>query len=388
MNRVLFALPLLVAAALAPACSSDPTPTQPTDAGTDGTNPDGGAASGFAVTVSGEDLSVNGYDFKQGASANDDPPPFVDGWAIEFTHVIITVANVKLNEEPDKNAGDPTQVGAEVGLAAGPFAVDAHIGGPIVGKSGSPDEKTVQIATFPKKKDGSAFDPKARYAFSYDLVNAAANATQVNLDAEGKTLYADMVTKGYSMLLAGKATFKGPAPSADVFKKMPPSVKFTLGLKNPSSYVNCRNTDLQEVGGEFPRGVQAKDGAVTIAQITIHTDHAFWSRLNVEGTELHFDPIAGMASTYGAVTPAEGVVTIDDLVNVDVTGFKVKDGTALPDRSLVADYTAQAGQLKFDPNGTTFSKANSFAAYLSYSAASGGHLNADGECEVKNNFTP
>jgi hypothetical protein len=54
----------------------------------------------------------------------------------------------------------------------------------------------------------------------------------------------------------------------------------------------------------------------------------------------------------------------------------------------VPDYTAPAGQLKFDANGTSFSKANSFAAFLSYSAASGGHLNADGECEVKNNFTP
>ena len=32
--------------------------------------------------------------------------------------------------------------------------------------------------------------------------------------------------------------------------------------------------------------------------------------------------------------------------------------------------------------------ANSLAAYLAYSAASGGHMNADGECEVRNDFTP
>jgi hypothetical protein len=44
--------------------------------------------------------------------------------------------------------------------------------------------------------------------------------------------------------------------------------------------------------------------------------------------------------------------------------------------------------MKFDPNGTSFTKANSFAAYLAYSAASGGHMNADGECEIRNNFTP
>ncbi len=346
------------------------------------------ANDGFVVTVSGEDLAVNGYDFQQGASANDDPPPFVDGWDVQFTHVIVTVANVRLNESPDLNPGDPTKVGAEVALAAGPFAVDVHVGGPIVGKSGSPDEKTVQIATFAKKADGSSFDPKARYAFGYQLVRASAAATAVNLDAEGKALYADMVAKGQSMLLAGTATFKGTKPSDAVFAKMPPSVKFTLGFANPSSYLNCRNTDLAEVGGEFPRGVQAKAGAATIAQITIHTDHAFWSKLNVEGTELHFDPIAAASSTYGAASPAEGVVTIDDLAAFDVTGFKAKDGTPLPDRSLVADYVPQPGQLKFDANGTSFAKVNSYASYMAYAAAAGGHLNADGECEVKNDFVP
>ena len=368
---------------LTAACGSSTTAPS-TDAGTDAAS----GPSGFTVTVSGEDLAVNGYPFAQGASANDDPPPFVDGWAIEFTHILVTVGTIRLNEGPDQNPGDPTKVGAEVASVAGPFAVDTHLGGPIVGKSGSPDEKTVQIASFPTRKDGKDFDPTARYAFSYDLVAATANATQVNLDAEGKALYADMVTKGYSMLLAGKATFKGPAPSLAVFTKMPPSVRFTLGFKNPSSYVNCRNTDLQQVAGEFPRGVQAKAGSATITQITLHTDHAFWSKLNVEGTELHFDPLAGASSTYGAASPAEGAVTIEDLANVDVTGFKVKDGSALPDRSLVADYAAQGGQLKFDANGTAFATANGYASYLSYSAASGGHLNADGQCEVRNNFTP
>jgi hypothetical protein len=144
---------------------------------------------------------------------------------------------------------------------------------------------------------------------------------------------------------------------------------------------------LQQVGDEFPRGIQANANKSTTVQITVHTDHAFWDKLNVEGTPLHFDAIAAQASTYG--TPdSPGTVTIEDLENVDVTGFKTKAGEPLPWRSLVSDYKAPEGQMKFDPNGTSFSKANSFSAYLSYSAASGGHMNADGECEVKNNFTP
>jgi len=109
----------------------------------------------------------------------------------------------------------------------------------------------------------------------------------------------------------------------------------------------------------------------------------------IERQDLHFDPIAARASTYGTVGAAPGTVTIDDLVNVDVTGFKTRNDEVLPARSLVSDYTAPVGQqLAFDSNGTTFTKPNSFAAYLQYSATSANHLNADGLCKVKNNYKP
>jgi hypothetical protein len=189
------------------------------------------------------------------------------------------------------------------------------------------------------------------------------------------------------LILAGTASYEGPAPAPDtVFAKLPRQVDFTLGLRNPSSYVNCRNTDLQAVGDEFPRGVQASASSTTIVQITMHTDHVFWDTLNIEGTPLHFDPIAANASSYGMpATP--GTVTTEDLAAVDVTGLRTRGGEPLPWRSLVPDYAAPAGQMTYNANGTSFSTANSLAAYLSYSAASGGHMNADGECEIQNNFT-
>lgn len=85
--------------------------------------------------------------------------------------------------------------------------------------------------------------------------------------------------KGYAMILAGTATYRGSEPEANsVFAKIPKDVKFTLGLKNPSSYINCQNTDLMAVGDEFPRGVQANPSKSTVAQITIHTDHGFGTR--------------------------------------------------------------------------------------------------------------
>lgn len=403
-------LSLLVGSGAFVACSSDDNASNPTatnDGGGGGNNDGGGGGDndgggnngpftppadpgpgGFWVTVSGEDLASIGYDWTSSSTADGDPPAFVDGWAVTFEHVIVTVDKIRVNADPDKDEGNPQSVGAVVASADGPFAVDATIGGSVVGKSGSPDEKTVPIAAFSKQSNGQAFDPATRYAFSYDLVPAAANAKVVNLDTAGLALYEEAKQKGWSMIFSGTATYKGPAPTAgSVFEKIPTQVKFTLGMKNPSSYINCQNTDLTATGDEFPRGIQASASKSTTVQITIHTDHGFWDKLNVEGTPLHFDAIAANASTYG--TPSSpGTVTIEDLANVDITGFKTKAGEVLPWRSLVSDYTAPAGQMKFDANGTSFTKANSFAAYLAYSAASGGHMNSDGECEVKNNFTP
>ena len=336
---------------------------------------------GFLVTVSGEDLASVGYDWRPGITAK--APAFVDGWALKFEHVLITVDTLSVNEDPDRNEGDPRQLGAAVASARGPWAIDAAIGGDVIGKSG---EKAVAIAAFSEQASGAAFDPESTYAFSYDLVSASADAKWVNLDASGQALYEEAIRKGWSMVLDGTATYNGPEGSS-VFAKMPKELHFTLGLTNPSSYVNCRNTDLTEVGGEFPRGIKASAEQSQTVQITIHTDHVFWDTLNVEGAQLHFDPIAALSSNYGS-PDAAGQVTNEDLASADVSGFKTRDGDPLPARSLVPDYEAPAGQLRYDTNGTSLKSVNSFLSFLSFSAASGGHLNADGECEIKNNFTP
>lgn len=378
--RTTSAIGVISAAFVGVACGSDTTAT-------DGTS---GEAGGFVVTVSGEDLSVIGYDWSSGSRASGDPPAFVDGWALSFEHVIVTVSGITLNEDPDLDPANPMNVGAVVASDDRAYAVDVTIGGDIIGKSGSPDERTALLTSFPRQASGAAFDPTARYAFRYDLVTATSDAQPVNLDEEGRALYQEAIGKGWSTIYTGVATYRGPTPDAgSVFAKIPRTVKFKLGFKNPSRYANCRNTDLRTAGGEFPRGLQpaANREETTTAQITIHTDHAFWDRLNIEGTPLHFDPIAAQASTYG--DPAStGEVTIEDLEAVDVTAFTTRSGEPLPARSLVPDYRPAAGQLAFDPNGTMFASANSFASYLSYSAASGGHMNAYGECEVQNKFTP
>lgn len=137
---------------------------------------------GFWVTVSGEDLASVGYDFVEGALADGDPPAFVDGWAVHFDHVIVTIGNVTLHEDPDKDDGNPQDVGALVAKAAGPWAVDAAIGGDVIGKSESPDEKTVASCgpTLRRLRDTGAV-PHVVAAFSWpcqSLIKAGARGAK------------------------------------------------------------------------------------------------------------------------------------------------------------------------------------------------------------------
>jgi hypothetical protein len=367
-------LALALAASLPGAgCGSDDDPAPGGGAGTSGgtssqpsgkTDPGPGA---FWITASGEDLALNGYPFVNGASKAADPA-FVDGWAVDYEHVIVSIGALGLAENPDKNAGDPKDLGPQVAHDDRVFAVDLHLAGS--GNGGS-----TPIAAFDKKDDGSAFDGSSRYAFSYSLVAASNDAEVVNLDEEGKQLYQEAIARGWATLVVGTATYQGPEPGPETpFAKLPKVVHFKLGLATPARYTNCENPDFPAVGGELTRGVQIKASASTQVQVTYHTDHMFWDTLNVEGTPLHFDPVAASANEAGDVT-------IDDLENQDFLGFTLRDGTPLPARSVVADFTPTEGQLAFSGGGESFPK-NSYAAFFRYSATAGGHLNADGECAV------
>lgn len=337
---------------------------------------------GIVVTASGEDLAIVGYAWAPGATAAGDPPAFVDGWAVRFDHVLVTVADVWLARDPDTDPANPLATGPIVARDAGPWAVDLSRGGPIAGKSGEPDEKTVALTAF----DGAALDPTQRYAFGWSFATASAAAKPVNLDAEGAALYERARQGGWAMVFTGTATYAGDAAAAGTpFAKMPRSVRFTLGLANPSRYSNCRNTDLMQIGGEYPRGVQPSATRATVAQITLHTDHLFWDALAVEGAPLHFDPFAAVASTYGTGAD-EGQTTNAELAALDVTGFQTRAGEALPWRSLVSDWGAPNGQLHFEANGIPLRPRNGFLSFLEHAAASGGHMNADGQCTITNAF--
>lgn len=395
------------ALSIASACSSDTTSVPPGSAA--GSGPSGGGGmnpggtlqpftypgdpgpGGVLFTASGEVLALGGYAFPP---ATPDDPAFVDGWQIKFDEVLVTIDAITLSENPDKAPGDEAQTDGVVAQVDGPFAVDLHKGGPLAGKGGT-DEQAVPIAAISNqnRNGGAAFDPTRRYAFGFDTVAATTSARNVNLDDRAQADYAEMIAKGWTVLYVGTATFTGTAcsPADPVFDALPKVVKFRLGFRSPTTYVNCQNPDndpAKALGAEeHERGVSVLTNRSAVAQVTIHTDHPFWES-TAHDSPAHFDPIA--ARYVGQDAPT---ATLDGLVGVDVLAFTDAKGNKLPARTCLSTYTPAKGTLHFDPMGvpvdpadTTGASLRDYADYMTYNQSTQGHLNSDGLCFVRRNY--
>jgi hypothetical protein len=349
-------------------------------------------------TASGEVLALGGYKFPPGTSAD---PVFVDGWEVVFDEVLVTLDNITLSENPDKVPGDQSQTDQAVARVTGPWAVDLHKGGPLPGKGGS-GEQAVAIAMVQNQNlnGNKPFDDTKRYAFGFDIVAATNAATKINLDATGLADYQRMVDAGWAVYYSGTATFKGTNCTSTnpsyPFIQLPTTVKFKFGFKSPTTYINCQNPDNGSAGHfqreDFVRGVQTKINQTTIAQATVHTDHPFWESF-VHGSPAHFDQLAAQATNVGGTF----TVTLDDVAGVDFTSFTDKSLRPLPWRSCVppAFYTFpdtspamnfDSQGIPYNPSGDPTQALRGYRDYMTYTAATEGHLNADGLCAVKRNY--
>ena len=437
MNQSLFraalALPVVGLLALAtPACSPDDgtnpnapqdsgaidsardtTPSSDTGLGGDSpttTDADGGTlalkpftapptdpgAKAILFAASGEALALGGYAFPPATAG---APAFVDGWEVKFTRLIVTIDKITLSENPDKVPTDPSKTDGVVAEADGPWAVDLHKGGPLVGKGGA-GERSVPIAAIANqnKAGGAAFDTTKRYALGFDAIAATKDAQNVNLDADGLADYQEMIAKGYAVFYAGTATFKGgttctsPTPtSAYDFSKLPKVVSFKLGFKSPTTYVNCQNADNDPAapfaGEEHQRGIQVDPTKFVVGQVTYHSDHPFWESVEHDAPA-HFDMLAARKIGTDPAT-----ITMDDVVGVDPTNLKDKNGTGLPWRTCVATYTAGTGTMAFDPKSVPVDPSKTpdralrdLADFMTYNQSTQGHLNSDGLCYVRHNY--
>ncbi len=325
------------------------------------------------VSISSEDLGQQGFDYT--ATPADGAIVFVDGWEVRFSRILVTVANLRINR-PGASPTDPSSVGTAVAAVAGSFAVDLQKPGPLTGASGAP-ETAIPLAIIRAPAAGGSLDPTVRYAFSYDAVAATPSAANVNLDPAGVALYEQMIRRAWSQYVEGTATYRGTTVGlAPPFADYPSAVTFRLGWAAPAQYINCNNPDN---GGADMPGVQPSASTAARAQLTFHMDHLFWGALGVEDPPPHFDPFAARAQVVAGFS----VVTLDDLQGVAVTNLIDRMQRPVPDRGAqTRGYTPRnANALSYDLGGS--SNLSDLRDFVTFSARSSGHLNADGLCYVR-----
>jgi hypothetical protein len=408
MSRTLFSLALVLAA-----CGDSGGQPGPTVCGQ---HAGGGLAdfdvpcdpgpNGIFITASGETFAKDGYAFPP---VSPDDVVFVDGWQITYDHVITTVDHITLSTDPDKSPTDQSLCSDASGAAVkcgtgssvvaevdGPFALDLHEAGPLADADGADMDATpIGALTGLNKQGNAAFDPTAKYAFGFEVVPASTGAHNVNLGADAVTAYQEMAAKGYTTFLIGTATWVGnnhgdlvtsgcTQSDAYDFSVLPKTVSFRIGLVAPTVYRNAQNPALMGEpfpNEEHPRGVVTVSNVSTIAQVTLHIDHAFWESF-VHDSPAHFDQFA---ARYAGMTTAN--LTLEDFKGYAFTPFMDAQGNAVPWRAcLGADYAPPGtGAMRFDtltvpvdPSGNPAQVIRDFYDYTTYNHSTFGHLNADG----------
>lgn len=353
-----------------------------------GSDEKAGGGGTVAVQISGEEIATSGLPFPEGGEVH-----IVDGWAISFSHVLVTIGEFTLSEDPDRSPTDQSQTGAVVARARGPWAVDLARDGTVTAEGG--EGTAIPLATIESmtERGGDPFAAEDRYAVGYETRAATDGATRVNLEGEADALYERMIDRGYSILYAGTATFAGgdSCESSDPdydFSALPEEVPFELGFLAPAAYVNCQNqaNDGDPLGDEnYQRGLAVPANATATAQLTFHLEHAFYSALRHEPS-LYFDQIA--ARLVGR--SASDAVTVEDLEGVDPTAFTDGAGNPLPNRACDGSAVA-AGQRRFDapvdPGASPDQALRDYRDFITFTVSTAGHLNGgEGLCFVSRKF--
>lgn len=359
------------------------------------TTPTSGA---FLFTLTAEASATEGFGFPPPAGAME--PWFIDGWEVRYEHLLVTVDNLTLSENPDMTPANPGMTGPAVARVTGPWAVDLAKEGPLEAKEMEGKAFALARVTNQNLKAGTpAFSTTAKYAFGFDLVAADASPIDVNLDADAKAAYQEMRAKGWSYWVKGTATWKGamstPAcrstNAAYDFNRLPKVVRFSFGWRVPTSYKNCVNQELMPADS---RGVQlGANGAEATVQMTLHNDHPFWDALE-EDAPLRFDAIAARKSVASGTAP-DATVTTADITGVDFEAVTDAQGNRVPFRSCgpVQMGERTMGNLALDPKGVPVNPAGGaqglkdLADYMAYNLSTFGHLNAgEGLCVVERQY--
>jgi hypothetical protein len=390
------------------------------------------------VSASGETLSLYGFPFPPLDPSSD--TYMVDGWNFTLDAYITVFTAITLWEDPDLAPTDQSQHGPEVAQLNGPFVVDLHKGGSLLGQGGGGEEAT-PIGVFTQMANGDAFDSTTTYGFGFSTIPAPANydAYNVNLTPDERGYYAFMVENAYSVLYVGTASWAGNQVSsgeacsqtavvppydfgpsgaahggvdaggdaqgsgnqdAGDAPGFPQTMRFMLGFSTPTNYVNCQNgSEFPGTPGldgeEHPRGIQVEPNASVPAQVTIHMDHPFWESF-AENSPVHWDQIAAQ---YAGV-PGPITAHTEDLKGVNFTAFTDRGGNPLPWRNCTASFGSNkyqpgsGGQMHFEPldvpvdiGGSDPTKGlRDYFDFIRYTQSTQGHLNSQGLCFIDRQY--
>lgn len=227
---------------------------------------DSAGSGSLSVTASGEEAAISGYP----VGAGDDQIAFADGWTMQLSKVLVSIAGLQLRT----NDGDEASVDAD------PVVVDLHQGEPELW----------------------SFEDVA--AQRWDRVGYAYVAPTSKTRRVGEIADADvgrMIDGGYALLVAGTAS------------KDEREIAFEYGFPFAVTMDGCHN------GVDDTDGLVIADGAVAEAQITIHLDHLFFDDWAIEEPDLRFDAMAAMARSTRPLTldDLKGQDNLSDLVNAD-----------------------------------------------------------------------
>jgi hypothetical protein len=349
------------------------------------------------VQISGEEAATEGFLFPTGSEVT-----FVDGWELHFSHVLVTIADVTLSENPDKSPADQSQTDGAVARQTGPWAVDLAVPGSVPAAGGEGLATPLTTIANQNLHGSVAFETDRRYAFGYRIAVAEDDAERVNFGDDGaaETLYAGMIGKGYAVLYVGTATFKGTdciASDSYDFGSLPTEVPFELGFATPTTYENCQNQENQGAafeGEEYQRGVAVLPNRAATAQITLHMEHPFFSD-TVHDSNLYFDQFA---ARLGASGSPDAALTLDGLADDDPTALTDGQGEALPWRVCPAgDGTADlptgkqrgfgVGHILVEPMGNPRNVFRDYRDFVDYVQSTQGHLNGgEGLCYVAREY--
>jgi hypothetical protein len=272
-------------------------------------------------------------------------------------------------------------------LEGGPFAVNLSQAGDDTVPGKGDGDRAWPLGVLSERADGDPFDPRERYALSYDFVAATDSAARYGIDNNDPD-YDRMVDSGWTHLLIGTATRAAAVDDCEVtgefaYDELPTEIRFELGFTAAVSNLNCQNPELtgQPVSDaeESQRGVQAREGETVDVQLTLHTDHLFWNTL-AHGAIPQLNHLAALAEQVDG----QWVVTLEQLEGAPLIGpAQDAAGNDLGWMSCVdsSEYQLPSQPIfTFDTEGQEIHDVHEFVIA---NASTMGHLNQDGLCFVE-----